>query len=187
MPRFITLLVLFAVLASAQSSPVEERFYYDGDGALLYFCSADAKNDRATFSTTAAESSQPKSTIAIASLTSIVVLTNVGTATTTGAHGYAIGHRIQVRGATVDTDLNGDYTIATVPSGTTFTFATANVANATYTEAGLKFLSTAPRTNSNQWSVERFFNTTAVLDRHIWAHADGSRSRACDSRTQYFQ
>jgi hypothetical protein len=173
MPRFITLLVLFAVLASAQSSPVEELFYYDGDGALLYFCAADPKNDRATFSTTAAESTQPKSTVA--------------TATTTGAHGYGVGHRIQVRGATVDTDLNGDYTIATVPSGTTFTFATANVANATYTEAGLKFTSTAPRTNSNHWEIQRFFNTTAVLQRHIWPHADGSRSRACDSRTTYFQ
>jgi hypothetical protein len=72
-----------------------------------------------------------------ATLTSIVVAANVATATTAAAHGLWIGQKVTIAGATVDTDLNGGYTIASTPTSTTFTFATVSVANATYTEATL--------------------------------------------------
>jgi len=85
-----------------------------------------------------------------ATLTNIVVATNVGTATTAAAHGLSASDPFTVQDATVDTDLNGTYTIATTPSPTTLTFATTDVADATYTEATLKMKSD----NGKNFTVE---------------------------------
>lgn len=85
-----------------------------------------------------------------ASLTNIVVLTNVATATTAAAHGRSSGEKLTVQDATVDTDLNGNYTIASTPSPTTLTFATTDVADATYTESTLKLKSD----NGKNFTVE---------------------------------
>ncbi len=76
-------------------------------------------------------------TKAAGTLTSIAVATNVGTVTWP-AHGLEASCSITISGATVDTDLNGTYTIASVLTADTFTITTAAVANATYTEATLK-------------------------------------------------
>lgn len=86
-------------------------------------------------------------------LTSIVVLTNAATVTTATAHGAWIGMRVKAYGATVDTDLNGDYTILTVPSSTTYTFTTASVANATYTESTLTVSTVNPLTTAPIWGL----------------------------------
>ncbi len=78
-------------------------------------------------------------TRAASTLTSISVTTNTATATTSAAHGLHVGQSIVVAGATVDTDLNATYAIATVPTSTTFTFTTVNVTGAptVYTESTL--------------------------------------------------
>lgn len=71
-------------------------------------------------------------------LTSIAVASNVATVTAP-SHGYTAGQFIAIRGATVDVDLNGIFAfeVATVPNANTFTVATANVPDGTYSEATL--------------------------------------------------
>ncbi len=77
-------------------------------------------------------------TVSGGGLTSIVVLSNVGTVTLAAAHGLTVGTYIEIAGATVDADLNGYYTIATVPTTTTFTIATVSVSNGTYNNSALR-------------------------------------------------
>ena len=71
-------------------------------------------------------------TVAGGTLTNVVVSSDVGTVTTPGTHGLTAGDVVYITGETADTDLNGTYTIATSASTTTFTIATASVANGTY-------------------------------------------------------
>ena len=75
--------------------------------------------------------------IAGGTLISIAVNTNVGTATTLSPHQLTAGDTVVVSGATVDTDLNDTYVVATTPTTTTFTFTTASVADGSYTDATL--------------------------------------------------
>ena len=56
-----------------------------------------------------------------ASVNNKALTSNVATLTTTAAHGLAVGMVITVSG--VDATFNGDYTITTVPTATTFTYA----------------------------------------------------------------
>ena len=171
-------------LVSAQTAAIEERFYRDGNGALEYVCTADARVAQAVYSTTASESSQPYTTVAVANLTSIAVAGTTATATFSQPHSYGVNIRVTVAGATVDPDLNGTYTVTSVTS-TTIVFTVANVTAATYTEAGLKIQSTAPKGNSAYWTIEKMYNTSTSIDRHTWIWGDGSRKFACDSRTTY--
>lgn len=55
-------------------------------------------------------------------VTSLQVVSNVCTVTTGASHGYQAGQRVTVAGASTST-LNGDKTVATTPTATTFTFA----------------------------------------------------------------
>ena len=71
-------------------------------------------------------------------VTSIVDLSDAATVTTPVPHGLIVGDIVCISGATADTDLNGNYAVATVPTTTTFTIVTANVTDATYTEATLR-------------------------------------------------
>ena len=65
-------------------------------------------------------------------LTSIVVASNVGTVTTSSAHGLSTGRQVAIYGgAGSSSKLNGLYTI-TVTGGSTFTITTAGVTNGTY-------------------------------------------------------
>lgn len=106
-------------------------------------------------------------TFAGSTLTSIVVLTNVGTVTTSTAHGLAVGNQVIVTGSGT-TALNATYRIATVPSATTFTIATSGVGNATYT-TGLVMTTTAPRSTAAVWSIECFQNDGTNITAIQWA------------------
>lgn len=133
-----------------------------------------------------AKSQQPTATFIISgttpyALTNIVVLTNVGTVTTASAHGLGVNDKIVIAGATIDTDLNGTYKIATVGSTTTFTIATVAVADATYTEAGLKFTTNAPRTTQPIWSISKFALTASVLQSVKWANGTAAMNQICDN------
>lgn len=81
-------------------------------------------------------------TIDASTLTDIVVATNVGTATTVPAHGLSVGDEFSIRGEVGDTDLNADYTVVSVPSSTTFTFATVSVSDGTYDASGVEIHTT---------------------------------------------
>lgn len=163
----------------------EELYFYDGSSNLEYLCTTDTPSLTSVFGVTASSSNQPRSSIAFVNITNIVVLTNTATVTFSGAHGLGVGHRIVVAGATVDTDLNGTYTVATVGSSTTLTFTTASVANATYTDATLTITTTAPRTNSTVWSIRKYAYTSTTLNRARWLYGTPANTLACDSRTGY--
>lgn len=104
-------------------------------------------------------------TRAASTLTNIVVLTNVGTVTTSTAHGLQINNPVVVAGSTTAA-LNGTYRVATVPSSTTFTIATSGVADATYNNAAMTATTTAPRTTVAIWNISCLIvassNTTAI-------------------------
>ncbi len=71
-----------------------------------------------------------------ASITNKALTSNVATLTSSAAHGFAVGMEITVSG--VDATFNGEYTITTVPTATTFTYAktAADVASAAVSPAG---------------------------------------------------
>jgi hypothetical protein len=162
--------------------------YRDGSGNTEYVCIALGRNVQATWTRSAASSVQPSTPAAVGqgTLTSIVDSASTSTVTTSVAHGLSVGQWITISGATVDTDLNGEYKIATAPSSTTFTITTANVTDATYNESTLQFSSTAPRTNANVWSIQRLYYTSNSFDRSIWAKGSTAADKPCDSRTTYF-
>lgn len=150
-------------------------FFYDGSNNLQYVCGARQFDSLTTY--------QSRSD---SSLTSIVVLTNVGTVTTANAHGLYIGARVTISGATVDTDLNATYTIATVPSTTTYTIATASVANATYTESTLVIATNSPLTTLARWAIQVLtYNGSNYLTASYWAGASTAYNLACTNRTAY--
>lgn len=90
-------------------------------------------------------------------VTQIVDSGTTATVTTSGDHGLSVDNRVVIAGVTGDTDLNGTYVIATVPSSTTFTVTSANVTDATYNNSGIRVISSAPRTNQPIWSVKKFY------------------------------
>lgn len=154
-------------------TPITILYFRDGSSNQQYACQALSTQPAFTWS-------RSDST-----LTSIVVSTNTATATTSTNHGLAVGNRVSVRGATVDTDLNGDYIVATVPSATTFTFTTANVANATYTDATMILYTTAPRSSAAIWSIWQKYYTSTNVDRWAWAEGSTAQNKICDSRASY--
>src|ERR1041385_3194560 len=66
-------------------------------------------------------------------VTSITDASNVSTVVTPTPHGLAVGDIVKISGATGDTDLNENATVATVADSTHFTVATASVTDAAYT------------------------------------------------------
>lgn len=153
----------------------QKLFYYDGSNNLQYICWARQRDPIATF--------QRRSD---STLTNIVVLTNVGTVTTAGAHGLYIGARVTISGASVDTDLNANYTVATVPSSTTYTIATASVGNATYTESTLVIATNSPMTTLARWGIEILtYNGSNYLTGKYWAGASTAYNLACTDRASY--
>ncbi len=167
---------LFAQTPVNQSQSIPPDAYtsllfYDGSNYLIYSCKA--KSIQPSFSWTKAATT----------LTNIVVLTNVGTVTTSTAHGLAIGNLVTVSGATVDTDLNGIYYIQTVGSTTTFTITTASVANATYTDATLAMSTTAPRSTAAIWDIFKYtISGTNVVAIQKAGGKSGTNS-ICDNRS----
>lgn len=70
------------------------------------------------------------------SITNKALTSNVATLTTSAAHGLAVGMVITISG--VDATFNGEYTITTVPTATTFTYAktAANVPSTAVSPVG---------------------------------------------------
>lgn len=124
-------------------------YYYDGSNNLQYICKTPA------FRTAQSYTWGVTAALNQGTLTSIVVLTNVGTVTTSADHGLAVGNLVVVSGSTTAA-LNGTYVIQTVPTSTTFTITTSGVANATYNNAAMTMTTTAPRTTATGWSIEKF-------------------------------
>ena len=60
--------------------------------------------------------------VTTATISTVALTSNVVTITTSAAHGYGIGQTVIVA-ATTNTAVNGSFTIASVPSTTTFTYA----------------------------------------------------------------
>ncbi len=147
--------------------------FYDGSSNLQYMCWAPQLQPATT---------QKRST---SSLTSIAVSTNVGTVTTAAAHGLYIGARVTISGATVDTDLNGTYIVATVPTDETYTIATASVADATYTESTLVITTTWPLTTLARWAINVFTYSGTTFTGTYWANSSTGPGLACTARTSY--
>ena len=114
-------------------------------------------------------------------LTSIVVATNVATVTCASACGMWQGFRVYVSGASVDADLNGAYTITGSATSTTYTFATANVADGTYTESTLMISTSFPLTTDSVWTITALkYNAGGNLETVVFAgNAGGSSAQCC--------
>jgi hypothetical protein len=170
------------------SEATELKFFRDGSNNIEYVCTALATQPVASWTRSALTSFQPNMSAgtSAATLTSIAVAANVGTVTTSADHGLAVGHWITVSGATVDTDLNGTYKVASVPTSTTFTIATASVGNATYTDTTLRFTSTAARENALIWAIRKMFYTSTSIDRDVPAMGNNAMSKSCTARASYF-
>lgn len=192
MKKLITLFLLVAVCALAQSgAPVDVNGFptsisqptkvlaYDGSGNLIFICYArsaapNTQNPGYNFSLS----------VTGTGLTSIVVLTNVGTVTTAAAHGLQIGNKVTVSGSTTSA-LNSVYFVQTVPSTTTFTITTAGVANATYNNGAMTLSGQAPLLTGGIWSVERLtYNGSNQLVAVQWANgAPGAYNNVCANRS----
>jgi hypothetical protein len=121
-------------------------------------------------------------------LTSIVVLTNVATVTCSTACGVWTGQRVTVSGATVDTDLNGTYTVSSVTStsATTYTFTTASVSNNTYNESTLRIATSQPLTTQSVWAIRVLkYDGSSNLISTEWANASVAMNLAYSNRTSY--
>lgn len=119
-----------------------------------------------------------------ATLTSIVVSTNTGTATTSAAHGLLPGNLVTISGATVDAQLNGTYYIQTVGATTTFTITTASVSDATYNESTLVVSTASPRTTTPVWAIQKLsYDGSNNLIRKQWANGNsGAFTSIWDNR-----
>ena len=125
---------------------ISRLYFYDGSNNMEYVCRSPPQQKNYTWAVTP--------TGAQGTLTSIVVLTNVGTVTTSAAHGLQPGNLVVVAGSTTSA-LNGTYKVQTVGSTTTFTTRTSGVSNATYSTSLLTLSSNAPRTTAPVWSIEK--------------------------------
>jgi len=94
-----------------------------------------------------------------ATVTNKALTSNVATLTTSAAHGFAVGMEITVSG--VDATFNGTYTIASVPSTTTFTYA-KTASNVTSQAA----------TGSVYSYVQHFVDYNAGIDDKVYAMCD---------------
>ncbi len=178
-------LFLVAIAAFSQGAPVNitsdpppasvvNLFYYDASNNLQYVCKSPQRGPTTTQKRTDS------------TLTNIVDSTNTSTVTTASAHGLYVGARVTISGATVDTDLNGTYTVLTVPSTTTYTITTANVGDATYTESTLVITTSYPLLTDPRWAIQAFtYNASNYLTGSYWANASTGYGIACSTRATY--
>ena len=145
--------------------------FRDGSSNTEYVCFAPLRQPTFTFRRSGTSPT----------ITQIVDSGTTGTVTFSAAHGLAVGNRIVISGATVDTDLNGTYLVATVGSSTTLTITTASVTDATYTDATLAIATSAPRSSVAIWTIQRIFYTSTEADRTTWAEG-GNGNQICDNR-----
>jgi hypothetical protein len=86
---------------------------------------------------------------------------NVATITTSAAHGLFVGDTVKITG--VDTTFNGTWTIASVPSTTTFTY-TRTASNVTSAASGGSVYPAATAASQNVRLTVQWGGTTAVDD-----------------------
>jgi len=184
MYRLILLVAtLSAAFAQTQNSIIQDQWpsetflvFRDGSNNQQYVCTALAKQPNYTWSTTAM-------------VTNIVDSGTTATITFPAAHGLSTDNRIIIAGITSvgATGLNGSFKV-TVTSTTQLTITTSGVTDGTYTptsDPALTISTTAPRTNANQWQIQRMYYTTTYLDRGSYAEGDLEPNKACDSRATY--
>jgi hypothetical protein len=94
-----------------------------------------------------------------ATVSNKALTSNVATLTTSAAHGLAVGMEIDVTG--VDATFNGTYTIASVPTTTTFTYA-KTASNVTST----------PSTGTVTSDVQHFVDYNSGTDDKVYAYCD---------------
>lgn len=169
---------------SPRSSP-NLQFFYDGASPpnLIYVCETTPIGPWGPNGSTPSTFSWTR---AAATLTSIVVSSNVGTVTTSTAHGLQVGNPFVVTGSTTSA-LNGTYYIVTVPTTTTFTIATSMVNDGTYNNAAMVGTTSAPRSTVAIWSIKRLiYNAGNSLIAIQYADGNsGSYTHICDSRATY--
>jgi hypothetical protein len=143
---------------------------YDVNGNPLYQCTARSLQPSTTFR----RSDSTITSITDSSNTATIVLPN---------HGLLPNNGITISGATVDTDLNGTYSVVSVSDANTFTITTASVTDAAYSESTLTITTTAPRTNQPIWAILRLTYSSANLVTKQWAGGTSSaNARICANR-----
>ena len=85
---------------------------------------------------------------------------NVVTITTTTAHGYSVSDSVTV-GAITNTGINGTFTVASVPSTTTFTYAQVGADIASVADSGRVYRDTY---NASQWRFTQFGPNVLAVD-----------------------
>jgi hypothetical protein len=102
-----------------------------------------------------------------ASVTNKALTSNVATLTTAAAHGFAAGMTVEVSG--VDATFNGSYTITTVPTSTTFTYAktASNVASTPVSPAGTAF---SNQTHFQDYASAGSYKVYALCDDGVYAY-----------------
>jgi hypothetical protein len=85
---------------------------------------------------------------------------NVVTITTTTAHGYSVSDSVVV-GATTNTGINGTFTVASVPSTTTFTYAQTGADIVSVADSGRVYRDTY---NASQWHFTQFGPNVLATD-----------------------
>ena len=85
---------------------------------------------------------------------------NVVTITTTTAHGYSVSDSVVV-GATTNTGINGTFTVASVPSTTTFTYSQTGADIASVADSGRVYRDTY---NASQWRFTQFGPNVLAVD-----------------------
>lgn len=179
-------LIFVAICAFGQSGPsvnqvagpppnaVENLLFYDGNGNNTYICEA-SQFQQQTYSASVGGST---------SLTNIVVLSNVATATFGTAPGLYVGARVTVSASTTSA-LNGTYTVTSV-SGATVLFSTSGVSNGTYSTTGLTVSTNQPRTSQAVWAIIVLkYNASNQLVATGWADTATGYSKICDNRANY--
>lgn len=172
-----------AISKGTPDTAITSLFFYDGSNNLQYVCKARQPFATFTWAVT------PSVAAGQGTLTSIVVSSNVGTVTTSGNHGLAVNNRVVVAGSTTSA-LNGSYVIQTVGAATTFTITTSGVADGTYNTAALTVSTTAPRSSTAIWSVEKLTYNVGnflIADQYAAGSTSGSGATTaysfiCDNR-----
>lgn len=149
-----------------------QLFAYDGSNQLEYVGYAKAQQPEHTYS------------IALGNLTNIVDSSNTATVTAT-AHGLTSGARVWVTGCS-DADMNtAEGYIVTVTGADTFTFTSASVTDATYTDATLAITTRAPRSGAACWAIQRLVYSSSLQTVSAWAEGTSAETHAWGSRTGY--
>ena len=102
-----------------------------------------------------------------ASVTNKALTSNVATLTTAAAHGFAAGMTVEVSG--VDATFNGSYTITTVPTSTTFTYAktASDVASTPVSPTGTAF---SNQTHFQDYASAGSYKVYALCDDGVYAY-----------------